>query len=102
MFYYTLQVGLTTADQKKIPQRKGVKIASKIISEYIADYTISKCVGFWKLTREKSLKIEILHDNDIDFIIDNIVRRLNNDLQQNCIMLSKHISNTQFILRELN
>lgn len=72
--------------------------AIKIISKYFEGFTAYEVVGYWKGSQEKTLKVEIVSDNDTkDTSMVRMIKELKHDLKQDAIMLEKITSNVAFI-----
>ena len=95
---YTLQVGLTTNNnQKKYSYGDGLKIINNVVSYYVSGATYTAAVGVWCGQIEKSIKIEIVSDLKIDFVIAAIINDLKIELMQDCILYEKNLIDIDFI-----
>lgn len=67
-----------------------------IISEYFEGFTAYEVVGFWKGVEEKTLKVEIVSDEE-PVKITRLCKELKKELQQEAILLENIKSNIAFI-----
>jgi hypothetical protein len=69
-----------------------------IVSKHFEGFTAYEVIGYWKGTEEKSLKIEIVANTDIeDTSIIRVCKELKTALKQDAVMLEKINSNVAFI-----
>lgn len=72
--------------------------AIKIISGHFEGFTMYEVIGYWKGSKEKTLKVEIVAENNAgDIAIIKMIKELKESLKQDAIMLEKIESNTIFI-----
>lgn len=70
--------------------------AISIISSYFEGFSAYEIVGFWKGTQEKTLKVEIVTDDDQAKLV-KLCKELKIALKQDAIMLEVIESNVAFI-----
>jgi len=70
--------------------------AISIISDHFDGFSAYEIIGFWKGSKEKTLKIEIVIDNDTALIV-KVCKELKTKLFQEAIMLEIVESNVAFI-----
>lgn len=95
-YQYNLYIGTTTKNNKKLNYKKAIKTTQNIINKFINCYTIKNSYGIWNSKKEKTILIDIIIDQKIDFIIDHIKLLLCNNLQQQCILSTKNIIKIEF------
>lgn len=93
---YTLHIGLNKNTHGKWSKRKASKIIAKITSEYFSGFTMQNAVGFWQGKKEKTIILTIIHESEVDFLIEHIINTLKEILKQDSIMLDKTQANIQF------
>lgn len=71
--------------------------AINIISESFDGFSAYEIVGFWKGSKEKTLKVEIVSEEPEDVKIVKLCKRLKEELQQDSILLETVESNVAFI-----
>ncbi len=72
--------------------------ACEIIAKMFEDFSVYEIVGYWKGSREKTLKVEIVSDETgSDTKIIEISKILAKELQQDAIMVETFNSNIAFI-----
>ena len=72
--------------------------AIAIISKYFEGFTAYEVVGYWKGSKEKTLKVEVIAESTTsDPAIVRMIKELKADLKQDAIMLEKITSNVAFI-----
>ena len=70
--------------------------AETIISRYFEGFTAYEVIGYWKGSKETTLKVEIVSDEDSVKVI-RMCKELKAELKQEAIMLEQIKSNVAFI-----
>lgn len=105
MYKYSMTLGKKDKDLKKqIFTNESVEnlVSSALHYNKIDCFTILECTGFYTYengqnVKEKSLRIEICTDIDIDVNIKKTIELLKKSLNQECIMIEKEKKDISFL-----
>lgn len=90
---YFIYIG-SNNDTHKLETKRSIDIVSK----YFEGFTAYEVIGYWKGSKEKTLKVEIVgEDSSSSVIITKMCKELKEALHQEAIMLEKVTSNVAFI-----
>lgn len=71
--------------------------ANTIVSKYYDGFTTSQVTGYWKGSKEDTLKVEIVSEKEEQDTIATLCEDIKRELQQEAVMVDILASNTMFI-----
>jgi len=92
MIKYYLYIGSDNTTHKLEKEK-----AIELVGRHFEGFTAYEVIGFWQGSQEKTLKVEIVADQDQDTVIAKLAKELKQALNQDAIMMEKINSNTLFI-----
>jgi uncharacterized membrane-anchored protein YitT (DUF2179 family) len=78
-----------------LTENKNRKQIIKLVSDRFDGFTVIKTQGYWKGQTERSLIIEI--NTNAEWEIKEICQEIRDYNKQECVMLQKILTNTEFI-----
>lgn len=105
MFKYSLTIGKNDKDLKRqVLTNESIEslVSSALHHNNIECFTMLECVGFYTYengqnVKEKSIRIEICTNKNIDLNVKNTIELLKSSLNQECIMVEKEKKDISFL-----
>jgi len=94
-----LYIGLKTQDNKRLNKHKVLKVLSKeFIKVGVSGFNVSFIYGYWNYKSEKSILLSFFNTYDLtEEKLINIIKNLNKQLNQECILLEYQYNPFSFI-----
>jgi len=60
-------------------------------------YTVQQCEGSWQGMKEATIMVTIMHDQDVDFVIEKICNEYCSRFDQDCVMVERSVVSISFV-----
>lgn len=79
---------------------KNVKYIRNLLDSVLGyiGYTLIPCQGAWHGKREKALKIEVIHDKDVSYLITHIAESIKRFNRQDAVLVTSHSIESDLIV----